>query len=745
MGTCTSKDLDDLGVISSFDKEEKRRQKFSSSRPKSKKECKITNDKTWDDSSEEDIAFHELGLKLYELIYNRKWFEAMTLIEKMRKNSDGDKSLFLDSNNRSAIHWSCVRCAPLTLVKNLIEVNPEATGIRDQWDKTPLHLALEYNNDQFVLLLVSKSKPNIFSIRDKQRSHTPLAEALFHRRSPMIISHLIDANKSQIERLDHNENTPTAMFFRMNMGSLLSLKNGGDNGYSHDQIMEVASLLLATENHFFNSSHCRGNTILHSAIMSPSCPFAFVQYILENDSKQVEVTNDEGNLPIHVAAAFTKDDQLLKEYKCSCCGQFDIQKDSYYFRRNPRASYRQILCGKCINDVIDHNEYVKLKVANKANDTIAALLDIDSSNAEIKNNNGDLPLFTAVKSGQSWRNGILPLLVKGFPDALSLDDHETGLKPFMIAAADFNEINHADSSIMKSNIYEMLLCWPNEDRVGEFDMKVDPILPNMLDNNHTVFDESRKDETQLILREDTYKSQDISNQELSRMMLNKDDTPCAISPHKVNDNVEVSMLEFLKNDDGYDDIAKINDDLNTIPVLQTDEEYESDTLLLSDCDQDCETVMIANTSISRRTEYSNINSGDIELCKEREVSLQMLFGEREKILIENRNEDNNNRISYNKKSRGSELSKEHGESFNGSEERKNLSSSHMKSISFPDLSAERTDLKKDASPSVTSISASSMRSEGDCDKSKVNSSEIDFYMLMMKNNISMIISFFLLP
>mmetsp|Transcript_2289 Transcript_2289/g.3214 ORF Transcript_2289/g.3214 Transcript_2289/m.3214 type:complete len:753 (-) Transcript_2289:75-2333(-) len=478
MGICVSKQPD-LAVSPIIEVEERRKgsrstkMSGSTSCRKSVKSFSLksflssdNHDPDPDESDEESpLEVEKDKLYLYETIYNRQWGKATELLTGKRYYEHAD---YLDRNNRTCLHWACLKDAPPSFVKNLLAAYPQATLRQDLNFKTPLHLSCEYSSDPLVSLIVGACPLKITSYKD-ENGRTPLVQAIVSDRSPTVIANLLRANPTQISVNDDEENTPIVLFFKKHLGRILSFlkKQGPSISMTHPvkivnkedkhlrDTLETAKLLLKAErqNNRFgakekqinqdNMTNYSGSTgssdwnILEAAIESPSCPYPFVELILRLYPDKTETFNSNGYQCIHIASSqnFSNSSAYLDIYKCDQCKcTQDANLQPHYFRNDHRQFYRQLLCKNCMQDsqFWDYEDYVP---CDKATATIKALLSMNADLSKTYCKSGALPLFLALRSGRDWENGGIKELVNAYPEALKIKDSESGLLPFMLIAS----------------------------------------------------------------------------------------------------------------------------------------------------------------------------------------------------------------------------------------------------------------------------------------------------------------------
>jgi len=365
-------------------------------------------------------------IQLYEAVYQRNWSRVTEILTKTKARHNSD---YIDRDKRTCLHWACIRSAPPSITQNLITSFIDAILMQDHLGKTPLHLACEFGSPGTIYHLLGLSS-QVTSLRDTENGRTPLAEAIICRRSYPIIESLLESNPKQINITDMNGNKPTDTFFRMTLGLFITFTGKAKGTWNccneniHD-LIEIARLLLHAENweldNSSNGSHPQDHidanqdgNILHDAINSPTCPLAFVEFLLSHNPELADEVNRAGNLPIHVAAALTPDFQkeLSTKYKCNGCGKPQSDNDVHYYRCDPSVLFRQILCNNCIIES-QICKYKKNNSDDKMIGTIRALLSIKPQYANERNQRDMTPFNIAIKSRHNWDEEIWDEIIGG--------------------------------------------------------------------------------------------------------------------------------------------------------------------------------------------------------------------------------------------------------------------------------------------------------------------------------------------
>jgi len=374
----------------------------------------------------ESIDHDKYRIELYEAVYLRNWGKVTELMNGTRFMQSAD---YLDHNERTCLHWACIKSAPLPITQNLIAAYADAVLMQDHLGKTPLHLACEFGTNSSIYLLLGASSQATL-LRDTVNGRTPLAESLIGHRSPSVIDNLLTSNPKSIILPDNNANTPTVMFFNMTLGVFMSFTGKAKGTWkccndNIEDLIEIARNLLRAEIQELDTStqgsqpqdylnENEGSSILLDSILSPTCPSAFVEFLLSAYPELADVRNRTGDLPIHLAASLTPDSlkKLSQIYKCYGCGEPQSDNVAHYYRRDPKVHHRQLLCHECI-DKSQVSHYKENTGGNKVEVIIKALLSINPAYAQKCNQEDLTPLNIGIKSGHGWDENSLDKLMGG--------------------------------------------------------------------------------------------------------------------------------------------------------------------------------------------------------------------------------------------------------------------------------------------------------------------------------------------
>jgi hypothetical protein len=367
---------------------------------------------------------------------------------------------YVDMYKRTCLHWAIIKRAPNDLIKSILKLNRDATNMKDYIGRTPIHFAVEYSSDEIVHELLKITDKKVTEWRDCENMRCLLSEAIVNGRSPHIIDSILQADIKQIDSTDIHEHTPLVIFFRQNLGKLLSIvKSNGmfKSQVNVDDLVEIASILLKAEYTTASGKEPPDHeSILNMAIANTSTPVQFVEMLIREYPEQTEMYQN-GNYPIHVASMCN---DRLDCYKCDACGCSDMNSRSFYFHQDGKA---RILCKDCIGHA-EKSCYVEIPPCDMNTSIIRSLLKKSKQDSSRENTNKELPLHLAISAGRHWSNGGVKELVEAYPLALTVIDPSTMLYPFALAASRDIFIPGTSSLDQLNTVYELFRRWPLENR-----------------------------------------------------------------------------------------------------------------------------------------------------------------------------------------------------------------------------------------------------------------------------------------
>jgi len=152
-----------------------------------------------------------------------------------------------DFSDQNCLHYGVVNGSPVETIKLLMNENPKALMEKDEWDQTPLHAGIYFNNSisrEMIQLCVERN-PELTEICGV-RSQTPLQLAIEKKRSDKIVLFLLETSK----------------------------KNDGNNilhsAIKHEASMHILQRILVANPELALEKNDEGDSSLHMAIKNNS-------------------------------------------------------------------------------------------------------------------------------------------------------------------------------------------------------------------------------------------------------------------------------------------------------------------------------------------------------------------------------------------------------------------------------------------------------------------------------------------
>jgi hypothetical protein len=112
-----------------------------------------------------------------------------------------------DTWNRTPLHWALQQGASVEVIKMLLDAYPAAAELKDTGNNTPLHLALQQGASVEVIKMMLDACPAAAEVKDTG-NNTPLHLALQQGASVEVIKMMLDACPAAAEVKDTGNNTP---------------------------------------------------------------------------------------------------------------------------------------------------------------------------------------------------------------------------------------------------------------------------------------------------------------------------------------------------------------------------------------------------------------------------------------------------------------------------------------------------------------------------------------------------------
>ena len=290
---------------------------------------------------------------------------------------------YQDEEEKYALHHLCsCNRTPMDIVQRTYNTYPKAAYYRDSDGNTPLSNAVNSYFIQAIHFLAVRN-PDTILLRNYENGTTPLQFALDLFQSNIMIDIFLYANPKSLLMINNKSHIIFDSFFRERdlslrafidklSSGLLRLSNSTMMGYEiradetswilHDVYVKSILLLQAkTMRHFSRRAvmHDRKWLLLHSACKEHACPWSFCHLYLRLHPREAMVTDIDGNLPIHIIAAYTHIYEVEEEKEspltCDHCGGPAIVNEGdkfYYFESDDTDDTRLnswCICSTCYN------------------------------------------------------------------------------------------------------------------------------------------------------------------------------------------------------------------------------------------------------------------------------------------------------------------------------------------------------------------------------------------------------------
>lgn len=317
---------------------------------------------------------------------------------------------YRDADGLMPLHWACSGGPPNSVVQALLTAYPKAARRVDSDGSTALHFASHYGGSVAVVETLIEAHPPAMRVQDKY-GRTPLYHAVKKSAGLAVLRALLKADPEMAtapcipppkDNEGHSTKTSNQRHLREQtplhavwIAALSSLKSQPRR--SQGRIWDKAVLLLqaAYLGYVVDKDNCmspkssgsetdkreqRTFRLLHAAVsLDAFLPKDLLPYLLKQFPEQVREADDDGRLPLAIAASLTQ-------------------------------------------------------VTPERSDTLLKLLLQEYPHAaQVTDLDGRSPLVLALASGKRWDWGVERLLWAA-PDRLHIQDYITGLYPAMLAA-----------------------------------------------------------------------------------------------------------------------------------------------------------------------------------------------------------------------------------------------------------------------------------------------------------------------
>ena len=292
---------------------------------------------------------------LFELVEDRRWEEVIDRVQK-----HPEEASLKNSEGGTALHEATMNDAPLDAIDALLKAYPEATLVQDSDGWTPLHTSCYFDASYETVQRLVEANLAAVHVFDEEN------------RLPLHLIHEVISLRwdSEVREALHSEYV-TDIRNVLNDEDLL-------------RVRAKAKLLVKAAYHGSIENPLPGNKVwrpLHACAGVDRCPVSLMELATKGNSHLLKESDEDGNLPLHIAAANLKFTDDKRER---------FNSVAYVVAEYPEA-------------------------------------------ATVRNKKGDLPLHLAVRSGKTWEQGVESIL-NAYPGAVLERDTKFGLYAFKVAA-----------------------------------------------------------------------------------------------------------------------------------------------------------------------------------------------------------------------------------------------------------------------------------------------------------------------
>jgi len=299
-------------------------------------------------------------MSLLQLVEDRRWEKVIKRVQENPEEARLRNLVGPEGGQTTALHEAAMNDAPLDVIEALLQAYPEATEAQDDDGWTPLHTSCYFDaSHEIVKRLLEADLGAVY----KKDNEGRLALHLIHE----VIAFRWDSEVRQALHSEYVEDIQKIL----NDEDLL-------------RIRFKFKLLVKAAYHRSIQDPLPGGKVwrpLHACAGVERCPVSFMELATKGNAHLLKEPDENGNLPLHIAAA------------------------------NP-------------NFTDDRRERFT---------SVAYLLSEYPQAAAVKNNKGEYPLHLAVRSGKTWGNGVENILT-AFPGAILERDTVFDLYVFKVAA-----------------------------------------------------------------------------------------------------------------------------------------------------------------------------------------------------------------------------------------------------------------------------------------------------------------------
>jgi len=426
---------------------------------------------------------------LLTLVQSYEWSAALERI-----STHPSEATSVGEQGRTPLHVACDHDAPAFVVKALLQANPSAVTMVGTSNMNPLHITCSSQHASVevvrVLLDGCEDACKLTGMKDVD-GDTPLHAACRCGAPIDVLEVLLRANPRLVHDRDYEGLTPllrlwVRYFVMLGDDTINSVAHKNDVMGELEEAWNKTELLLRAAYsglpdcppHYScacGSGQTQNNTVLqqqeepsqtefvsgkseqqpfyvlHAASLV-DCPRAVVKIATVLYPQQLHEYDSTMRTPLMIATVapvFKEHDLSGEGYSIEelIHGDEDDEEDDVYASRSYHG-----------DDQVEQKQPLVIQILLEAG------AKANRANPSLKR--GRLPLHSAIVSGKRWSEG-LKILRNAYPDSLMKIDQETGLYPFMLAAAVGgvalkDEITTVGRSADLTTIFEILRSRPDQ-------------------------------------------------------------------------------------------------------------------------------------------------------------------------------------------------------------------------------------------------------------------------------------------
>lgn len=433
---------------------------------------------------------------LLTLVQSYEWSAALERI-----STHPCEATSVGEQGRTPLHVACDHDAPAFVVKALLQANPSAVTMVGTSDMNPLHITCSSQHASVevvrVLLDGCEDVCKITAMKDVD-GDTPLHAACRCGAPIEVLEVLLRANPQLVHDRDYEGLTPllrlwVRYFVMLGDDTINSVAHRNDVTGELEEAWNKTELLLRAAYCGLLDSYDSFTGSGQNATATSDTATNNNNNVDDGNEPQPESVDGRTEQPFYVLHAASRVDcpravvkiatvlypQQLHEYDSTMRTPLMIATVAPVFKEHDLSgegySIEELIHGDEEDEEEEDDVYASRsrhddddRVEQKQPTVIQILLEAGAKanhgNRNLKK--GRLPLHSAIVSGKRWNEG-LKCLRNAYPDSLIKIDQETGLYPFMLAAAVGgaalkDEITTVGRSADLTTIFEILRSRPDQ-------------------------------------------------------------------------------------------------------------------------------------------------------------------------------------------------------------------------------------------------------------------------------------------